>query len=392
MTALLETAPFAAHTVQWSCRVCGGDLAPIADLGRPCIGSIFPQPGEAVPRVPLRLMHCAGCGLVQLSDTTATELLYTDAYGYRSGINEQMVAHLRGIVERLAPLVGSGDAVLDIGCNDGTLLRAWAPYGPTRVGCDPIGEPVEDCEIVRDVFRADGRRYKAITSIAMFYDLQDPVRFACDIERSLAPGGVWALEVGYAGALRDGCWDGICHEHLAYYGLTQIADIGRRAGLRVISHEFTATNGGSLLVFLGAGGSRRTTYDQELTLAREARWRWDHMESAIAASAAAIRAAVERFGCVWALGASTKGNTVLQIADLGPDQVACAVERNVAKVGRETPGSRIPIVGEDALEQHQPEALLVLPYHFRDGLVARTRAAGVTSKMIFPLPRVEVVP
>ncbi len=360
------------------------------DCGELALGSMFPRAGEEAPRIPLHLMRCDGCDLVQLLHDTDPALMYRAGYGYKSGINENMVRHLHAIVADLVCHVQPGDSVLDIGCNDGTLLRHWMTLAPgiRCFGIDPIGEPIDGATVTRDYFRAHDARYKVITSIAMFYDLPDPVGFARDVAACLDDDGVWALEVGYAGAVHDGLWDGVCHEHLEYYGLRQIVTIAQNAGLAVISHRFTPANGGSLVVVLGKG--RPEPYAADV-IGRERQWDWSRLSHRVHCSADAITAAIYAFARVDVLGASTKGNTLLQVCGLTSRKIGRAVERNGDKVGRFTPGSRIPIVSEAACRADPPDALLVLPYHFKAGIMAREsalRAAG--TRFIFPLPEVTV--
>jgi len=362
----------------------------VMDFGDLALTSVFPHAGERAPNIPMHLMRCGSCDLMQLEHDTDPGLMYRAGYGYKSGLNEMMVRHLHGIVSDLVAQVAPGDSVLDIGCNDGTLLRHWMALAPgvKCFGIDPIGEAVDGAEVTADYFRVHDRRYKVITSIAMFYDLPDPVTFAKDVAACLQDDGVWAVEVGYAGTLHDGLWDGVCHEHLEYYGLHQIIRIAHEAGMVVASYRFTPTNGGSLLVMLRKGRPVPLAAD---ALAHERAWDWTRFADRVHASAGEIERAVAAFDDVYVLGASTKGNTLLQTCGFTAHDIACAVERNPDKVGRFTPGSCIPIVTEDDAREDPPDAFLVLPYHFKTGILRREaalRESGV--KFIFPLPEVEV--
>jgi hypothetical protein len=267
---------------------------------------------------------------------------------------------------------------MDIGCNDGTLLKSWGRFKVWRYGFDPVGEDVEGCQVIKDYFKPTANRHKVITSLSMFYDLQDPIGFAKDIKSCLHPHGVWLLEVGYAGTVLDGKWDGICHEHLHYYGLTQIADIAERAGLKIKRHWFNDTNGGSILVMLGHEGTDPYLQD---TIAKERAWDWSGLGAMIAESIANIRAAVGRYKTVHALGASTKGNSLLQACGL---VLEAAIDRNPDKEGRSIAGT--PIKSEEWGKANKPDAYLVLPYHFRESLKAR----HPDDTLIFPLPTVEI--
>lgn len=395
--------PRSIHRGVTECRVCGGDLKTVVDLGRPALGSRFPAEGESdAPKAPLTVCRCWGCGLVQLGQTVDPDEIWRPGYGYQSGVNEMMRRHLAGIVDSLALYTKHGDTVIDIGCNDGTLLRSWGALRDiNRIGFDPLAQPVEGATIVTDYFTADDLgifKAKIVTSIAMFYDLDDPVRFARDVAAVLAPDGIWCLEVGYVGALIDGAWDGICHEHLEYYGLVQIKAIAAAAGLKVARVSFNEVNGGSMQCWLVHEASRmECDLDRQwLVEAKEADFRFDTLERDIGLDCKALRRCLKEFAdagkTIYALGASTKGNTLLQAAGISRDLVRAAVDRNPDKIGRRLPGNGIPIIGEAEARAAPPDAFLVLPWHFRAQLLEREKALRETgTKFIFPLPRLEVV-
>lgn len=375
------------HTIQTACRLCASPLDPVMSFGYMALTSYFPTPGEEAPRIPLTVKVCASCGLLQLGESTDPALMYRDGYGYKSGINESMVRHLQGIVAVAAKYTEPGDSILDIGCNDGTLLKAWAGYGVKRFGVDPIGQEVDGCAIRKSYFKYHFRQYKIITSIAMFYDVPKPLAFARNIAKSLASGGVWILEVGYAGAIQGGYWDGICHEHLAYYGIRQIDILAKTIGLNILDYQLNPTNGGSLFCVIGRGNRA----DIDTVIDTERAWNWERLPDEIATSCRRIRESVKGRR-IHVMGASTKGNTLLQMCGFTATDIEAAIERNPDKIGRVTPGSNIPIHDEIWARDHPPEAMLVLPYHFRDGILARyadMRMRGV--KFIFPLPTVEIV-
>lgn len=370
-----------------TCRICRSPTQMIADLGAPALTCVFPKLGERVPRIPLTVRRCPECGLVQLGEETAPTLMYRDGYGYKSGVNETMRRHLAGIVKYASQFVKVGDWVLDIGYNDGTLLKAWGFHPVQRYGVDPLGLIVDDAEVIEAKFFAydsDRPKFKVITSIAMFYDLADPVGFAEDVRKSLTDDGVWILEVQYAGAIQHGLWDGICHEHLTYYGLRQLGEIARRAGLRIFDYSFNEANGGSVRVTLKPADGLSCILPYE-------KWDWSDLQSMIELSAKNVRKTVDGWR-TYVLGASTKGNTLLHMAWLDRDSIECAVERNPEKIGRLTPGSKIPIVGEEILRERPPQLLLVLPYHFKESILDRySYLKGSGTRFLFPLPDVEVI-
>lgn len=334
-------------------------------------------------------MQCESCKLLQLEHTVNPQLMYHEGYGYASGVNEQMVAHLTDLVDFAAARydVKPGDSVLDIACNDGTLLRAWEPYPVLRHGVDPIAAYVEGCAVYREYFKPGvWRDMKVITSVAVLYDLDDPVAFVRDIADALAPDGVWITEVQYAGEIFDGKWDQICHEHLCYYGLSHVLRLASYAGLYFDYAEINPSNGGSLRACFTKSKPKRAPRGQGLVL-DEMRWDVSRTPSMVLESCDVIAAEVRRQNSVVVLGASTKGNTILQAAGLTANDIVCAVDRNVAKHGRVLPGSGIPVVPEDIYLDGWHGTYLVLPYHFRRSILKR-HGRG---RYIFPLPNVSIV-
>ncbi|UQU67666.1 class I SAM-dependent methyltransferase [Couchioplanes caeruleus] len=405
------------------CRICGNrNLLPVLDLGPQALTGLFPRSADDdVPMIPLELLKCGpdGCGLVQLRHTADSELMYTDDYGYRSGIRPFMVNHLHGKVAAIRQLVepGPGDLVLDIGSNDSTLLRGYPAGGATLVGIDPCGEKFRPyypghVELITDFFskkvfteRFGARKAKAVTSIAMFYDLPRPLEFMQEVADVLDDEGVWLLEQSYLPAMLDvTAYDVVCHEHLDYYALAQIEWMAQRTGLRVIRAELNDVYGGSLCLTLAKQGSRHVA--DEAAIARiRAGERDMALETMAPFEAFAARVEQRRDELRTFLddsrarglltigyGASTKGNVILQYCGISSADLPCIGEPNKDKSGRVTPGTGIPIVSEEEAKAQRPDQLLVLPWIYRDGFVEREQeylAGG--GKLVFPLPMLDIV-
>jgi hypothetical protein len=402
------------------CRVGGGrNLITVLDLGQQALTGVFPRRcDEPVTTGPLRLVWCPDSGLLQLAHSYDLGEMYGENYGYRSGLNGSMVEHLTQKIRELERVAGlaPGDAVLDIGSNDATSLRAYAAPSLIRVGIDPSGSKFrqyypDEIILVPDFFsaaayRATGARpAKIVTSIAMFYDLDDPIAFAREVEAVLAPGGIWHFEQSYMPSmLRMTSYDTVCHEHLEYYSFGVVQLVLRAAGLRAIDVKMNAVNGGSFAVTAVRADDKRRGSEAviEWLLAQEERMGlstprpYREFEDRVFRHRADLRRLLEALASdsktVMGYGASTKGNVVLQFCGIGPDLMSCIAEVNEDKFGAFTPGTGIPIVSEAEARAMEPDYFLVLPWHFRDGIVRREAeflARG--GRMIFPFPEIEII-
>ncbi len=401
------------------CRLCGKpDPASLFSLGMQALTGVFPKMApEAVEQGPLELVKCGTCHLVQLAHSFAPDMMYGENYGYRSGLNASMVRHLKGKVDAIRAVVdiGPNDLLIDIGSNDSTLLQQY-PAGK-RVGIDPTGSKFKSyypahITLIPDFFsagivreRLGNLRAKVVTSIAMFYDLEDPTQFARDIASLLAPDGVWVFEMSYMPSmLQLNSYDTICHEHLEYYALHQIQRVTEAAGLKIVGIEINDVNGGSFSVMASPKEARypeaKAMVDALLRLEecrglhtprpyREFWERTTHHRDQLRGFFADARLQGKT---VVGYGASTKGNVLLQFCGIGAQDLACIAEVNQDKFGCFTPGTAIPIVSEAEARAKKPAYYFVLPWHFKAGIVAREReflAQG--GKLVFPLPEFHVV-
>jgi NDP-4-keto-2,6-dideoxyhexose 3-C-methyltransferase len=402
------------------CRACGAEtLKPVIDLGLQALTGLFPSsPEELVPQAPLELVRCGGeCGLIQLRHSCDASTMYGANYGYRSSLNRSMVRHLTHRIQALQEhvVLESGDLVLDIGSNDGTLLRAYPGIGLKKIGIDPTAARFreyyeEDVEVVPAFFSAaavqavsGGDRAKVVTSIAMFYDLDDPLEFMRQVHEVLDPQGVWVFEQSYLPLmLSQTAYDTICHEHLTYYGLRQIKWLTDRAGLKIVDIEFNAVNGGSFCLTVAKQDSAHPecTALIEETLERETASTSDAAVAEFCERVVQHRDVLREFfaarhaegDVILGYGASTKGNVILQFCGLSKQDLPSIAEVNESKFGCFTPRTRIPIESEADAKARKPGYLFVLPWHFRESVVEREAeflAGG--GKLVFPLPSLEVV-
>jgi NDP-4-keto-2,6-dideoxyhexose 3-C-methyltransferase len=403
------------------CSICGNtQLECVLDLGEQMLTGVFPRKkGEKVTAGPLRLVKCMGgedvCGLLQLEHSYDLGEMYGENYGYRSGLNASMVAHLHNKVKKILEQVElrKGDLVIDIGSNDSTTLQAYPPSDSVLVGIDPTGIKFHSyypphIQLIPDFFssalvqvRFPGQKAKVVTSFSMFYDLEDPTGFMRQVYDVLADDGVWVFEQSYMPTMLDtNSYDTVCHEHLEFYALRQIKWMADRVGFKIIDVEFNDVNGGSFSVTVSKSHGDLTVVPSVQKIIDDERAKG--LDTLIPYQAFAERVTKTKRDLlkfidvvraegksVAALGASTKGNVLLQYCGLTTKEIEFVGEVNPEKFGCYTPGTWIPIIAEQELLTKNPDYMIVLPWHFRKFFIANKKLSGMS--LVFPLPKVEVV-
>jgi 2-polyprenyl-3-methyl-5-hydroxy-6-metoxy-1,4-benzoquinol methylase len=326
--------------------------------------------------------------------------------------------HLQGITEEAASLIGKSNArVLDIGCNDGTLLKCY-PQNFIKFGVDPSDVAQEitgDITAIQDIFPSEeltkvlqGEKFDIITSIAMFYDLEDPVSFCKEIKKALAPGGLWVFEMSYMPSmLKMNSYDTICHEHLEYYSLAVLEYILKQADLKIVDAVLNDINGGSIRCYATHVDNfafkkqeavtrikllRQAEFDMELDTDKPYKNFQDRINVHKEQLVSLLKMLKKEAKSIHIYGASTKGNTILQWCGIDNRIIDVAAERNPDKYGAYTLGTDIPIVSEADSRAMKPDYYLVLPWHFKEEFLKREeeilqRGVG----LIFPLPNVEII-
>ena len=402
------------------CRICGNThLASVLDLGEQMLTGVFPrEKGAKVTTGPLRLVKCMGgdevCGLLQLEHSYDLGEMYGENYGYRSGLNASMVAHLHSKVKKILGQVElrEGDLVIDIGSNDSTTLQAYPSSGQVLVGIDPTGVKFRNyypphIQLIPDFFssalvkeRFPEQKAKVITSFSMFYDLEDPMGFMRQVYDVLADDGVWVFEQSYMPTmLETNSYDTVCHEHLEFYALRQIKWMADRVGFKIVDVEFNDVNGGSFSVKVAKSHSNLTLapsvqkiLNQELEKGLDTLIPYQAFAQRVVKTKndllEFIKVAHSQGKTVAALGASTKGNVLLQYCRLTEKDVSFIGEVNPEKFGCFTPGTWIPIIPEAELLAKNPDYLIVLPWHFRKFFLENKKFSKST--LVFPLPQLLV--
>lgn len=396
-----------------NCRFCKSKmLVDVLDLGI-LYPSGFIKPDEKVSediKTPLILCQCDVCGLIQLRHTVSLDLMYRQ-YWYASSLNKSMVSSLQNVVDDVEQrnILQDGDLVLDIGCNDGTMLQLYKNK-LDLVGFDPaLNLEKPNCKFINDYFSASkyneftNIKAKVITAIAMFYDLPDPVGFTRDVTQILHEDGIFVIQfTDLVSMMSATAFDNICHEHLEYYRLQDVVNILEAADLQVIDVSYNDVNGGSIRVIASHVGRFIPSENVNLALINEFNYLSNYTIKDFIEKIEKIKFKTVKFlewlkshnKLCYLMGASTKGNTLLQVCNITNDLVPYAADVNSDKFGLRTLGSNIEIISEtDALIKH-PEFFFVPIWHFKKNILSNNKIIDYLKSggtLVFPLPDFHVV-
>ena len=387
-----------------------------------------PNQSSSANKVSMDLMLDTENGSVRLEKVAPLSTMY-GKYWYRSGINNTMKKELSGIVNSITEnyQLSDNDLWIDIACNDGTLL-GFLPKNLIRVGIDPADDSFKiESEknsdlIIQDYFTSKSfkeskygeTKAKVITTIAMFYDLEDPKKFVNDINEVLDENGVWVLQLSYTPLmLKQLAFDNICHEHVYYYSLFNIQKIFNECGIDVVDVQLNDTNGGSFRIYCMNSNSDKTNFgtqpyrdvcdfrvksllEYEKTLNLDSVDTWTSFFKEIndlkEKTVSFIIQEKQKGKKIWGYGASTKGNTLLQYFGLDNTLIDGIADRSPYKHGLRTIGTNIPIFSEEDMRKEKPDYLLVLPWHFINEFKIREdeflKSGG---KFIVPCPKFEIL-
>lgn len=409
----------AAYTRRTACRMCGSANLDIVMRCEPtpCGDHYMPESRlpEAQPRYAMDVVLCRDCALLQLPDVVNPELLYRE-YIYNTSISLGLSEHFDRYAQGLAEWSGAapGSLVLDIGSNDGTLLRSFKARGFSVLGVDPArdqskranesGVRTENAfftEALAHRLRAEHGPASIVTANNVFANVDDLTDLAAGIRVMLAPDGVFTFETGYAVDLvRHSVIDNIYHEHLSYYSVLPLERFFARAGMELIDIIHVDTKGGSLrgMVQL-AGGPRvanREAIDRLTSAERGAGFDRPAVYVAFADRMAAVRqdlrgrlAAAKADGqTIVGYGASVGVTTLLYYYGLD-EYLSYIVDDNPARHGLYSPGHHIPVVNSEVLADRQPELVVLLAWRYADPILKRHAAyRDAGGRFLIPLPAV----
>lgn len=415
---------------QTTCRSCSSNnLSKILSLGNHGLSDFVDMSDQKeIPKYPLQLILCRNCNLLQMRHTTPPDQLYTDRYGYRSGINHTTKSNLIEITEQAEKIINlkSGNIVVDIGCNDGTLLTSYRTPGLIHVGFDPVtafgkyfrrslkSNGLKKYKLFNRYFDSNPflkyfgkKRAKIVTAISMFYDLDNPNRFLSSIKDILDPEGILIIQQNYlVGMLEQCAFDNVVHEHLEYYSLESLENILKNHDLKVFDVVQTSINGGSFRTLIkfksnkikSRGGLKRVkelrNMENKLSLGDTKIYL--HFAEKVKKTTSSlknfIKKQVKKGKTIYIYGASTRGNTLIQACGLDYRYISAAAERNQDKWGKKIASTGIPIISEEQARKDKPDYFLVLPWFFKQEFLDReNKYLMAGGKMIFPLPKPEII-
>ena len=402
------------YSEQTFCRVCkSNQFEEVISLGNHSLSGVFPKKiDQDLTQGPLTLLKCKGnlgCNLVQLKHNFDHNEMYGENYGYRSGLNSSMVAHLKQKVRYIEEFISlkSEDLIIDIGSNDATTLSLYKNKNLNLFGIDPTGRKFSEfynknIKLIPEFFSLENynkilgnKKSKVITSFSMFYDLDDPIQFVRDIKSVLADDGIWVTEQSYLPSmLKTNSFDTICHEHLEYYSITDIKYIVDQCGLKIVDLSFNDINGGSFSITISHKNSKISEFKNlDSVILDEKYISYDLFVKNTFKLKEELLNLLKNFKRdnikVAGIGASTKGNVLLQFYGITADLLKYIGEVNEDKFGRYTPGTNIPIIPENEVLESDFDYLLILPWHFRDFFLNNKKFKN--KKLIFPLPNVEII-
>jgi hypothetical protein len=395
------------------CRSCKKrKIIKLFKLGNLSFTGIFPKSRkQIVPTGPLTLVICNNCKLVQLLHNFNLKFMYGTNYGYRSSLNPSMIEHLKLKANYLKKFLKKKNIIVDIGSNDGTFLSFFSEKN-TLIGIDPTIKKFKkfykkNIKTIPKFFPPKNKsltsKVDLFTSIACFYDLPDPLNFAQNISKKLNDNGLWHFEQSYLPSmLRNLSFDTICHEHLEYYSITSIKYILDKSNLKIIDIKFNNINGGSVAITAAKKNSQYKEFLKiNLLLEKEKKMNIHKVTTykifykKILGECIKLKEFINRekknnkiFSC---LGASTKGNVILQFCKLNSKRINKIYEVNKDKYDHYSPGSLIKIYKEKLIKKDKPDYLIVLPWHFKNFFKKNKKKLFGNVKLVFPLPKFNVV-
>ena len=393
------------------CRLCNSKkLINIHNFGNHYVSNFVTKRNvKKGVKAPLNLVYCNNCKLLQLEHSAPQEIMYKKFYWYRSGVTNTMKYALKDIFLKVKkmPLLKKGDTILDIGANDGTLLKYFKNDGYTTIGCEPAknltNELKKNSNYVIDNFwnykylrnilnKHKLNKPKVITAIGMFYDLEDPSKFISDAANSLDENGVFIAQLMCLNSMiKKNDLGNICHEHLEFYSYPSLKFLFEKNGFKIMKIEENEINGGSYRIFCKKNIKKSIAYKEKTSL-NDIKKFIKRVKQNKKKCLSFLRKCKVNGKKVFIYGASTKGNTLLQYYGIDFKMISFASERSPEKWGKYTIGTGVEIISEEYARKLNPEYFFVMPYAFIKEFVIREKKwLKKGGKFILPFPNFKVL-
>lgn len=404
-----------------TCRICGNPhLTEVLDLGEQHIQGAFFHPDFAEPskrKISNRIVRCDknlnedACGLIQADISISPDILYRN-YWYQSGISSTMSNHLRKIANNCVKILNqeSNLSVLDIAANDGTLLRGY-PESFNRIGIDPsnVAKKQKDLNIINETFPSrdlPNIQFDIITSIACFYDINEPEIFVKEIKKILKEDGIWVAEFAYLPSMLENlAFDQILFEHCCHYHLEPFERILKASGLKLFNAEMTNTNGGSIMVYVCHEHCNKYKNEDWQNSIKDIRFNefekkldesgpYEIFKNQVNEYLQKLKNLLVEYKKqnkkVHLYGASTKMNVVLEAAGIDCELVEYAAERCKEKYGAKTI-SGIKIISEEDSKKIKPDAYICSLTTFKEEILLREKDYLNSGGSFIFLPQIEII-
>ena len=396
------------------CKNCRHNfLEKIVKIGKqPLSGFFYPNKKKKLEKYSLDLHKCPKCHLVQLSNLANTKKMYGSHYGYKTSVSKMMLLHLKEKIQRLKKFkfIKKGNNILDIGSNDASFLKLLGnKYN--LYGIDPSANKFKNnyknMKLITDFFskknvlknfKNKDIKFDLISSFAIFYDVEDPNSFCKDIEMMLNENGIWICEFSYLPLmLKNLTFDQICHEHIMYYTFSVFEKILINNNLKVLDIKINEINGGSIEVVIAKINSKRiSNYSLinklKLDEKKITKNSYRNFSKRIKKVGSDLNLFVSKNSPIAGYGASTKGNIVLNYANLDSKKIEYICDANLKKYNHYTPGTNIKIISKEKMRVLNPKYLLVLIWSFRSEIIKQElNYLKKGGNLIFHLPKFHII-
>ena len=394
-----------------NCRLCSNKkLMRIHNFGNHYVSNFVTKKNiKNGVKAPLNLIYCNNCKLLQLEHSAPQEIMYKKFYWYRSGVTNTMKIALKDIFLKVIKMsiLKKEDTVLDIGANDGTLLKYFKDSGYTTIGCEPAKnltkELKKNSKYVIDNFwnfqylnnilkKYKLKKPKVITAIGMFYDLEDPSKFISDAARSLDGDGVFIAQLMCLNSMiKKNDLGNICHEHLEHYSYPSLKYLFEKNGFKIMRIEENEINGGSYRIFCKKNIKKSIFYKEKTNL-NDIKKFIERVKKNKKKCLNFLENCQKKGEKVFIYGASTKGNTLLQYYGINSEMINFASERSPEKWGKYTIGTGIKIISEKEARNLNPKYFFVMPYAFIKEFIFREKKwLKKGGKFILPYPNFKIL-